>query len=116
MAAEVQHSSRIKAIVREEFTRPADAYAAAAVITSEARLERLIAAIRPDRERARSKSRPARATSQWRSQSIAGKCWESTSPKRRCESPSARAPPAGLTTCASGRVTPKLCPIPNSIS
>jgi ubiquinone/menaquinone biosynthesis C-methylase UbiE len=51
MAAEVQHSSQDhKAIVREEFTRQADAYAAAAVITSEARLERLIAAIRPDRE------------------------------------------------------------------
>lgn len=51
MAAEVQHSSQDhKAIVREEFTRQADAYAAAAVITSEARLERLIAAIRPGRD------------------------------------------------------------------
>ena len=36
-----------KAVVREEFTRQADAYAAAAVITSEARLARLVGAIRP---------------------------------------------------------------------
>lgn len=37
------HSS----IVREEFTRQADAYAAAAVITSQERLDRLVAAIGP---------------------------------------------------------------------
>lgn len=39
-----------KAIVREEFTRQADAYAAAAVITSEERLARLVGAIRPARD------------------------------------------------------------------
>jgi len=37
-----------KTVVREEFTRQADAFAAAEAITSEARLARLIAAIRPD--------------------------------------------------------------------
>jgi protein-L-isoaspartate O-methyltransferase len=41
------------AIVREEFTRQADAYARAAVITDEDRLVRLVTAIRPtDTDRA----------------------------------------------------------------
>lgn len=44
-----QTSHDHKAVVREEFTRQADAYAAAAVITSEDRLARLVGAIRPAR-------------------------------------------------------------------
>lgn len=44
-----QPSHDHKAVVREEFTRQADAYAAAAVITSEARLARLVGAIKPAR-------------------------------------------------------------------
>jgi ubiquinone/menaquinone biosynthesis C-methylase UbiE len=41
------HDHDHKAVVREEFTRQADAYAAAPVITDAARLERLVRAINP---------------------------------------------------------------------
>jgi ubiquinone/menaquinone biosynthesis C-methylase UbiE len=51
MPADIQPSPHDhKTIVREEFTRQADAFAAAAVITSETRLSRLIDAIRPNRD------------------------------------------------------------------
>jgi hypothetical protein len=56
-----------KAIVREEFTRQANAYANAAIITDEDRLVRLVAAIDPEGAvSAQSKSQPGLVMSRWR--------------------------------------------------
>lgn len=72
-------TSEHKALVREEFTRQADAYASAPVITDAERLARLVGAADPGPDdRALDISRPAPATSRWRSRSDVAKLLGST--------------------------------------